>query len=643
MTYAELSGASSSRNASAGAFFLLLSSGALLNTPAAFARPQMDSAPAIRVESQEVVVPVLVYYQHKSNNLVGGLTVGNFHLFQDGVEQKIERVSPERNFSRNFRDNFGVQEPEWSGASGQRWTILGGGPISGFFRYSRELYSVSYVPPASAEGSCHGLTVTVDRTDVTLLSRNGYCNVTHPSSDPLKGTLTSKRMEDFGASREAGKIPVSVQSGFTHGGTNVSRVHVTVDFPYDAIAFREVIDGQRFQVGILTLAYGADGTLAARSSDLERSGGSMDPGFYGGPSGFYAAMRALIPNHHEAQMDLPPGNYRIEVIVTDGTNFGRAETSLAVDSYDGQGLDISSVIICKQFNDPKQNLPLPSRSEHRAWFSESDASPKPSADFAPLVSKGMEFTPAGDTRVNKADPLFFVYYQIDDPLLPSTPNTTVQVRTRIINTQTHELETDTGWRSTADWIQPGNSVVAISQQIATDKLNPGPYRIDVQSSDSAGSVTAWRSADFTVEGSPADPRNATLQQTALGMPAPLTAAELKGKSRIPPTITNLYVYVQETTRVGIGFQARIQKDMQDAAKNKKGSPCFALVSTPKDADAILVFERFSGEAAVWLRDTKNGSALWGKLDVSADRETDYVRSNLYRAAGCSANGVRKKK
>ncbi len=156
------------------------------------------------------------------------------------------------------------------------------------------------------------------------------------------------------------------------------------------------------------------------------------------------------------------------------------------------------LVFCKQLHDHSQALLDPGVERSWAWFSQDETPPSTLSDFVPLVSKGMEFTPSGDTSFKKDDSLF-AYYEVYEPLLAGLPAPQVQMRMKIINTQTGELKVDSGLRSAAAWMQPGNTVIPVSQQVAVDRLDKGLYRMEVQATDSAGRSTVWRTASFTVE------------------------------------------------------------------------------------------------------------------------------------------------
>jgi len=193
----------------------------------------------------------------------------------------------------------------------------------------------------------------------------------------------------------------------------------------------------------------------------------------------------VIPNRYETQIELAPGEYNLQVVLSDGSKFGRVQERLVIDAYDGKRLAISSVMLCKRFRDAAGIA-----KEH----TKQDFAPQ----YIPLVSNGLQFTPAGDTRFRKGEPLFG-YFEVYEPSLGKGPGTQVQTRLRITNVQSGELKVDTSFRDAASWIQPGNSVIPISEQVAIDKLPKGSYRLEVQATDSAGATTSWRAANFTVE------------------------------------------------------------------------------------------------------------------------------------------------
>jgi hypothetical protein len=382
-----------------------------------------------------------------------------FTCFEDGKEQRIHQVTVERLYRPDFVDNFGVKETETARTPRQKWTMVirKAPPPWWWSAPPPDLYLIAYMPPDSAEGSCHEIRVKMKQKDDLVYTRGQYCNTTHPASDPLAGTNLSKQMEDFAASGKVGQIPLALQAGFLYVNAKAARVYIATDFSMGAKEYR-----------MLAMAYRRDGALALRLSDTEE-------------------MTNISWNHYEAQMELPPGDYDLRSVLSADNKFGKGGMPLTVDSYDGEQLGISSIFVCKQFHDHRQTMVVPDPSR-----------PSTLSDFVPLVSKGREFTPTGDTNFRKKD-IFFVYYEVYEPLLASAPATTVQTRLRIINTSTGQVGADTGWQSAESWIEPDSSVIRITPEVGLKKMNKGTYRIEIQASDSAGRSTAMRTATFSIE------------------------------------------------------------------------------------------------------------------------------------------------
>ena len=61
------------------------------------------------------------------------------------------------------------------------------------------------------------------------------------------------------------------------------------------------------------------------------------------------------------------------------------------------------------------------------------------------------------------------------------------------------LVMNAGPTSAAQCVIPGNVVIPIALNVETDKLQSGPYKIEVQASDSAGRTTEWRMAKFEIQ------------------------------------------------------------------------------------------------------------------------------------------------
>ncbi len=483
--------------------------GVALGTPIPRALAQTPDKLVFHAESDQVLVPTFVYDKtlitllpqmrpRDTRNLwnwnhgeISDLSSKVFHLFEDGKEQKIQNVTARRWFAHmDVYDNVS-NHVEYSDTPIGKWKGPDLGPNWGPV-FEVHLYLIAYAPPPSAQGSCHLIEVKVDRPNSFVLARSQYCNTKHSPNDPLNGTKFGQQMEGDAASRRAGKINLSLQTGSFYTDTDALRVNIALEFPWKTLKheWRDVgtVHSAYATIGILGMVYRKDGTLAARFSGLGCCSPDLPLFLWGGLSLGYAYSDfdpAYIPTAYEAQIQLPPGEYNLQVLLSDGAKFGRVRVPLTVDRYDRKQLAVSSIVLCKRFRNAAASTPEASVDDF-------------ASQYVPLVSNGVEFTPAGDTRFKKGDALF-AYFEVYEPPLDGQPAATVQSQLKVTNVKTGELKVDTGARTAATWIQPGSSVIRIAEELSVEKLPAGSYRLEVQASDSAGKSTVWRAAEFTVE------------------------------------------------------------------------------------------------------------------------------------------------
>jgi hypothetical protein len=486
---------------------LLFSMTTFPSAPLVFAQTN-GNVPAIRVEAHEVLVPTGVLAKCDGCKLVHHLNLSatDFHLFEDGKEQKIQKVILMRFYETHSRDNLGMQL-EYALTPKGKWKFL---LDRTRFGGTSDFYVLAYVPPPSAQGSCHQIKVKVDphdatgsrfvaaeedlgtpeghrtervqvdRHDLFVVSRTEYCNTEHSSSDPLNGTKVSKRMESYAPLARAAESGLSLQASSFYTEPGSARIHVALDFP----SIGPETGLLSFTISLLGMAYRNEGGVAARFTDTSDAGCAflshkVDPLTF--PA---QVCRELIPKHYETQLNLPPGDYDLRVVIDYNGRLRRAQVPVTVDNYDGKHVALSGIALCNRF--------------HERHEQEQNSVPTMPFEFVSLVSKGIEFTPAGDTRFNRGEPLI-AFFEVYEPLLAGTGSANVQVQMRVTEEKTGELKVDTGLRSAESWMRPANPVIPIAQEIAIDKLPPGTYRLEVQASDSAGNHTAWRATSFTVE------------------------------------------------------------------------------------------------------------------------------------------------
>jgi VWFA-related protein len=494
------------------------------------------------VQSHEVLVPTVVFdkvvyaqlnkmkphrrdtYGHlvaKNEKLwdsiaVKGLTEKDFHLFEDGVEQKIQRAQLEPPAFRVVDDNLG-KHPEIVGSGGGLWAYPDTPKTDMRAWLAWPQYVLAYAPAKSPTGSCHQIQVKVERANLEVWTRSEYCNTDHPVSDPLSGTELGKQLEAKANPGTLGDIDLKMNVWAFPDNPDAARVYVSLDFPWQALLY-EFRDGAlHATVGSLVMVYRKDGTLAARYSDFAccdyGNEKKLNANEQQAESQHVAAQlpyaEALLPDRYETQFALPPGEYQVRAVLSDGVHFGVQEAPLTVASYDASKLGISDVVL--------------SRRARKVSAEATDAAVQLAKSYTPLISKGVEFTPTPNPQFWSSDTLF-AYFEINDPLADGQPGTKVQVNMRITDTESGTAVDTFAPVDTTTYSKAGSPLIAVARGVLLKRLTPGVYRLDVQASNAEGKSTEWRSAVFTVmeaaplelsETAPAKKEDVILNVTAL--------------------------------------------------------------------------------------------------------------------------------
>jgi len=348
--------------------------------------------------------------------------------------------------------------------------LLGG--IDKIAKEQNQYYLLGYTPAPSEEGSCHTLKVKVDRGDTIVRSRSGYCNVR--PTDLLAGKPMEKQLENQVNGSQAGNVVATMQAPYFYTAPNVARVELAIDIPANALKFEKQKGKQHAEVNVLGIAYKPDGSVAARFSDnVEFNLEDKDQ----------VQAFSKQPYHYENQFEIAPGDYKLKVAFNSGgSNFGKLEMPLVVDSYDAKQLSISTVAMSTEVYPVNQM----SASLDAALLE----------DRKPLVSQGMEIVPTGSDHFKKADPAV-LYVEIYDPLLTGANPPKVGIQLQVLDRKTGEKKVDMGGLIPTP--EAGNPVVPLGMKLPLDKLTPGSYQLEVKAIDTAGNSTTVRKTDFEVE------------------------------------------------------------------------------------------------------------------------------------------------
>ena len=424
---------------------------------------------------------------------VRDLTAEHFHVLEDGQELKVERVTSEPQVDPPLvRDNLG-EYMEFVGFGGGKWVI----PIpwnpadpSTVSNIYPELpgYLIAYEPPASPNGACHQITVKVDRPDTLVYSRSEYCNTIHAAGDPLKGTKLGHKMASTLSSRKKGQIDVRSAAFAPLGNKSAAGVQIFVEFPLKPLVSRIGFAGCPIPtqtVSVFGKVYSSNGTLAAQFSDIASwHADDLSVGPYSETTGYdWAVCSFYEPNLYETRLPLAPGQYKMQLVFSDGLDFGRTEIPLTVDSNDRKHLAISGIAVARRFRE------VPAGSH-------GVTTPLP-GNYVPLVSNGVEITPTADTRFRKDEPFHF-YFEVYEPQQPESQGGTFLAHLRIVDAKTGSVAKELQPVDAASYGMPGEPVVPIGGGIDISNLPNGSYRLEVQATDSAGNSTPWRATEFTI-------------------------------------------------------------------------------------------------------------------------------------------------
>ena len=340
-----------------------------------------------------------------------------------------------------------------------------------------EYYLLSYTPSVdSAEGSCHELKVKLDRSDLEVRARKSYC--TSKPVDLLSGKPVGKDLEARAAGNAPGNIAAKMQLPWFYTAPNVARVNLAMEITPSAMKFQKEKGKFHGEFDLAGVAYKADGSAAARVSDVVKV--DLDN---------QQQVDAFLktPYHYENQFDIAPGQYNFRMAFTSGEQgFGKVEMPLVVDPWNGQTLAVSGIAL--------------SHDAHPAADLAAGLDVSLLEGQRPLVARGTEVVPSGTSQFQTGQPGFF-YFEGYEPLLttakPDAQIPLIGIRVRVLDRKTGEQKSDTGVRAAGSFERIGTPAVPIVSSLPTATLPPGAYKVEVSVMRQTGNPVV-RTADFDV-------------------------------------------------------------------------------------------------------------------------------------------------
>lgn len=464
-----------------------------------------DRTPTFHAQASQVIVQAQVWgkARNKHNDdwspAIGGLAAQDFHVFDNGVEQSVNYFNEADFPGYQIADQWSfVAEPEGT------WGIFNYGS---HFGLPLVLYFIGYIPPALQPGECHSVRIVVADREVET-NRRQYCAPT--ASDSVENSVEKKPGSELralpnspaheklkiaaqafvfwssgvlqlsGERRKTGTSAELTEADYTHSYAPLTAtVHVALDFGNLLERWNYPCEKGDLPIRVIGSVFKADGEYVAEFAGDYHC--EESPSIYKWQRISKENTSVYQPNRFYTELQLPPGNYELRVVASDEHNFGRVQIPVQVKPLDAERLGISDVVKAGTVREA-------------AWLLRDAASVAPARITpTPLVSKNLQFFPDCSplaAHVAKESALF-LYFEIYEPPLRAK-GITVYYRVKITNPKTGSLIMDTGATNAAEWRISGNEVIPIGLKLVTKKLKSGPYKIEVQASDSKGNETEWQ-------------------------------------------------------------------------------------------------------------------------------------------------------
>jgi hypothetical protein len=303
-------------------------------------------------------------------------------------------------------------------------------------------------------------------------SRSGYCNV--HTTNVLEGKPLEKQLEAHASGSQVGSIRGVLEAPYFYTGPNTARVNLAMEIPSDSFQFNKEKGKYHASLNVLGIAYRPDGSVGAKFSDTVNVELEKDEW----------KEFTKLPYHYENQFDTTPGSYRLTVVLSaGGDSFGKFESPLAIDAYDGKQFSLGGVVLSNSM----QKVDSIASSQGEALLE----------DRTPLVVKGMQIIPSGSNNFKHTDSVA-IYTEIYEPLLTSANPPVVGMGYTIFERASNKKVFSTGAVRADEFIHKGNPVVPIGMKVKVDELKPGSYRLVMQAVDSLKNHGPDRIVDFDI-------------------------------------------------------------------------------------------------------------------------------------------------
>jgi VWFA-related protein len=307
------------------------------------------------------------------------------------------------------------------------------------------------------DGKYRHISVRVRRADVKLEYRSGYYaarDFAHSTREDREQQLEDQLVSDLSAT----DLSTYVTTGYFRVGDNRFFVPVSVVVPGYQVPLGHTTDTKKATLDVLGVVRDARRRPVARIRDTMKL--AADP----------ATDLTRKTVQYETGVELPPGSYRLKVVVReniDGT-FGSYEHDIVVPDLLGPGLKTSSVVVGTQ-------LVTGTRGDQRN----------------PLVRQAGELVPNVTRVVSSTQHLYF-YYEVYDPArAPAPQGAPVKVVTSIAFFRGKTRAFETPPFEATELAPPDRKKTVFQFDLPAGALRPGLYTCQVNIVDDVAGSFAF--------------------------------------------------------------------------------------------------------------------------------------------------------
>jgi hypothetical protein len=257
-----------------------------------------------------------------------------------------------------------------------------------------------------------------------------------------------------------------MQIPYFYTSPNIARVNVAMEIATSDVKFEKEPKLGKLHgvINVLGIASNAEGAVAARFSDVVK----FD---FDNQAQVDAFKQAKY--HYENQFDIASGKYTLKVVFNSGgEGFGKVETPLMIDTYDGKSFMLSAFALSEKYGPAAQMGSLLDAALIE--------------DRTPLITHGLQVIPSGTNAVKKGGKPA-VYLEVYEPLeAQEKPPGEIAIALQVLILDpkaNNAVKADSGLFRIPMPDKTGSPVVSFATALPVDAVEPGSYSLQIKAFD----------------------------------------------------------------------------------------------------------------------------------------------------------------